>query len=287
MVKIYQAVKTAWFLLFLGVSVTFAQRGVFNSAYKGNLSVELGFSSNRYSNSSLSLTGNEFSLTLNDAQFRQTSSGPQQLNLNALWSNQYKLALGYTIKRGVQVQLNLDNFKYQLINQVLNLDGEVNEGFDAIGGLSGTYNATLVAMDTIGFGFSSNSTKNISIQLNLLQNLFRTKSRVFVVNAVYGFGLGALHTTSSLNFGTTFQNEQSGISGFSAMAHGGLRIEFFRHWYLLPKISGGILAQNNIRMDISDASQRASQKLWVSQMSINIGTVFFLGKKENCDCPHF
>lgn len=285
--EIYQTMKTAWVLLFFLSNVCFAQRGVFNSAYKGNLSMEAGMSSNHYAKSSFSMMGNEFTFTLNNANFNQPYKGIPSPNMRDFLSNQYRFAIGYTVKRGVQLQLGLDNLKYQLVNQRLNIDGYINPGFDLTGGLGGNFSSTYVEMDTIGFRFNTNSTKFISLNLNLLQNLFRLKSRMFVLNAIYGIGLGALHTTSSITFGPAYQNELSGMSGFAAIAHGGIRIEFFRHLYLLPNFSGGVLAQNNIRMDISDASQRASQRLWVSQMSINIGTVFFLGKKENCDCPHF
>ena len=249
--------------------------------------MEAGMSSNQYAKSSLSMMGNEFSFTLNDATFNQPYDGIPSPNMRDLLSNQYRIAIGYTVKRGVQLQLNLDNFQYQLANQRLNMDGYVTPGFDVIGGLAGTFNSTSVEMDTIGFRFSSNSTKLISMNLNLLQNLYRTKSRMFVLNAVYGIGLGALHTTSSVTFGSAYQNERAGMSGFAAMAHGGIRVEFLRHFYILPKLSAGILAQNNIGLDVSDASQKASQTLWVGQMSLNVGTVFFLGKQKNCDCPHF
>jgi len=71
------------------------------------------------------------------------------------------------------------------------------------------------------------------------------------------------------------------------MAQGGIRVEFLRHFYILPKLSAGILVQNNIGLDVSDATQKATHNLWVGQISLNVGTVFFLGKQKNCDCPHF
>lgn len=277
-----------FFLLFLWTSsAVFAQQSVFNSAFKGNLSLEAGLSSNQYAKSSLSLTGNEFSFALNKASFTQPYEGMPVTNLGNLLSSQYRFALGYTVKRGVQVQLKVDNFQYQLANQQLVIDGYITPGFDLTGGLEGTYNSSAVEMDTIGFRFASSSTKAISLNLNLLQNLYRTKSRMFVLNATYGLGIGALHTTSALTFGPAYQNERSGMSGFTALVQGGIRIEFLRHFYVLPNLSAGVLLQNNMRLDVSDATQQATQTLWVGQMSINVGTVFFLGKQKNCDCPHF
>jgi hypothetical protein len=45
--------------------------------------------------------------------------------------------------------------------------------------------------------------------------------------------------------------------------------------------------QKNLRMNATEASQKAQQNLWFGQASISVGTTFFPGKKKNCDCPHF
>jgi len=267
--------------------IGFCQNGVFNSAYKGNLSLEFGASSNKYAPSSVSFLGNDYSFTLNNAQFEQFNAGFSLLRINTYLNSQYKIGIGYTVKRGIQVQLNLDNFQYQLAPQTLNITGNVNPGHDITGGLSGTYNSTPVDLDSIAFRFSSTSTKFISLNLNLIQNLYRTKTRLFVLNAIYGLGLGALNTTTSVVFGPAYQNDLTAMAGFGAFAQGGIRIEFFRHFYVFPKIGGGLLLQNRMKLDVSDVTQKASHNLWTGQMSINVGIVFFLGKKKNCDCPHF
>ena len=59
------------------------------------------------------MMGNEFSFTLNDATFNQPFEGIPSPNMRDLLSNQYRIAIGYTVKRGVQLQLNLDNFQYR------------------------------------------------------------------------------------------------------------------------------------------------------------------------------
>ena len=274
---------TCLFLNFIGL----AQNGVFNSAYKGNLSLEFGASSTKYAPSTVSFLGGEYSFNLTNAQFEQFNAGFKVPPFNSYFKSQYKIGLGYTVKRGIQAQLNLDNFQYQLAPQTLTITGNVNPGYDVSGGLSGSYNSTPVELDSVAFRFSSTSTKFISMNVNLIQNLYRTKTRLFVLNAIYGLGLGVLNTTTSLVFGPAYQNDLTAMAGFGAFAQGGIRIEFFRHFYVFPKIGGGLLLQNRMKLDVSDVTQKASHNLWTGQMSINVGIVFFLGKKKNCDCPHF
>lgn len=278
--------KIVIFLLFLGVSVTFAQRGVFNSAYKGNINLQLGTASTYFQASTLNFSGSKFDFLVQNATLRQPNS--ELVLPSSEWAeNQYKLTVGYTVKRGILLSLNIDNFKYSLTPQELLISGRVAPGYDQLGGLSGIYNNTNVSMDTLGFAFNVSSAKFISTRLEFLQNLYRVKNRMFVINAAYGIGIGVLHSASNMVFGPAEQSKITGFSGLGVNVNVGLRFEFFRHFYMMPLLNGGYLFQRNLRIDISDATQHVRHNVGFGQVSINIGTVFFLGKKENCDCPHF
>jgi hypothetical protein len=286
MVKIHQAMKIVIFLLFLGGSLSLAQRGVFNSAYKGNINLQLGTASTYFQASTLNFSGSKFDFLVQNATLRQPNS--ELVLPSSEWAeNQYKLTVGYTVKRGILLSLNIDNFKYSLTPQELLISGRVAPGYDQLGGLSGIYNNTNVSMDTLGFAFNVSSAKFISTRLEFLQNLYRVKNRMFVINAAYGIGIGVLHSASNMVFGPAEQSKITGFSGLGVNVNVGLRFEFFRHFYMMPLLNGGYLFQRNLRIDISDATQHVRHNVGFGQVSINIGTVFFLGKKENCDCPHF
>ena len=286
MVKIHQAMKIIIFLLFLGGSLSLAQRGVFNSAYKGNINLQLGTASTYFQASTLNFSGSKFDFLVQNATLRQPHS--ELVLPSSEWAeNQYKLTVGYTVKRGILLSLNIDNFKYSLTPQELLISGRVAPGYDQLGGLSGIYNNTNVSMDTLGFAFNVSSAKFISTRLEFLQNLYRVKNRMFVINAAYGIGIGVLHSASNMVFGPAEQSKITGFSGLGVNVNVGLRFEFFRHFYMMTLLNGGYLFQRNLRIDISDATQHVRHNVGFGQVSINIGTVFFLGKKENCDCPHF
>lgn len=278
--------KIVIFLLFLGGSLSLAQRGVFNSAYKGNINLQLGTASTYFQASTLNFFGSKFDFLVQNATLRQPNS--ELVLPSSEWAeNQYKLTVGYTVKRGILLSLNIDNFKYSLTPQELLISGRVAPGYDQLGGLSGIYNNTNVSMDTLGFAFNVSSAKFISTRLEFLQNLYRVKNRMFVINAAYGIGIGVLHSASNMVFGPAEQSKITGFSGLGVNVNVGLRFEFFRHFYMMPLLNGGYLFQRNLRIDISDATQHVRHNVGFGQVSINIGTVFFLGKKENCDCPHF
>lgn len=278
--------KIVIFILFLGGSLSLAQRGVFNSAYKGNINLQLGTASTYFQASTLNFSGSKFDFQVQNATLRQPNS--ELVLPSPEWAeNQYKLTVGYTVKRGILLSLNIDNFKYSLIPQELLISGRVAPGYDQLGGLSGIYNNTNLSMDTLGFAFNVSSAKFISTRLEFLQNLYRVKNRLFVINAAYGIGIGVLHSSSNMVFGPAEQSKITGFSGLGVNVNVGLRFEFFRHFYMMPLLNGGYLFQRNLRIDISDATQHVRHNVGFGQVSINIGTVFFLGKKENCDCPHF
>jgi hypothetical protein len=198
-----------------------------------------------------------------------------------------KLGIGVNIRKYSQVMLGLDNFKYYLSPQVLNLNGSVANNYDQVGGLEGEYSNTLVSTDTLGFGISMNNVRFVSVQWNQLIPLAHYKKHVFGIVGFLGAGIGALHTTSSIDFGPAYQGELSNLSGFGGMLNLGLRMEFFSNFYLFSNLSGGGLFQRNIQTDLSEITQKAFHKMGYGQLSIGLGTTFFPGKKKNCDCPHF
>lgn len=270
------------------VFLVYGQSGSLNSAYKGNLILQLGFSSNYFMNSTLEMKGSTYDFQLDHAKITQPSLGLPKPDFGDVTNTQYKLKIGYNIKRGVLLTFGLDNIKYTLPNQTLTVNGQVASNYDQIGGLSGVFSQKQINMDTLGFGFDVSSAKYIHMEMDLVQNLFRTSKRNFVLNALYGLGVGLLHSNSKFDFGpAAYQNGISGLSGIGVHANAGLRFEFFKYFFIQPNLSGGLLFQNQLKMDVSEVKNVASHRIGFGQTSILCGTILYLNKKKNCDCPHF
>jgi hypothetical protein len=124
----------------------------------------------------------------------------------------------------------------------------------------------------------------VSIELNLMQNLYRTKRRNFVVNAIYGIGAGVLHTNSTFNFGG-FEESKSSLSGFGVNANAGLRFEFFKYFYVQPNLSASFLDQISVRTHQNATKNTASHLFGAFNSSISAGVIIYLKSKKDCDCP--
>lgn len=271
---------------FFGASVL-GQSTIFNSAFKGNFFIQAGSSMQFFNPSTLRFTGNNFDFSLNNARLTSLNRHVGGGNKHAILTSAYSLEVGHNIKRGVMVSANIDQMGYGLNNQTLEVTGSIAPGIDQLSGLPETSNQTLVSMDSIGFNVEISRSNRFSINLNLCQNLYRTTKRGFVLNAVYGFSAGVIHSTSTITFGNALQPSIKSLSGISASANAGLRFEFLRHFYLLTQLSGVLLSNHNIRLDLSDGSQALKGNLLYGQTTVFIGSIFSLKNRKSCDCPKF
>jgi len=272
-------------VLFLATSSQiFAQSYRISSTAKKVVSFHVGTSFNRLSSSTFLMKGNYFDVSFDKAQFGVLK---EKWSIAQYFSSPMKLGIGFNVRKNLQVMVGLDNFKYELTPQVLTVSGSVYPSFDKVGGLSGTYSNTQISMDTIGFRAQMRNVRFITLQINRLVPLVHFKNHSFASVATYGLEFGAIHSDYTINFGSAFQEKLTTLSGLGSAIQLGMRLEFFGRFYLFPSISGGLLMQKNLRMNSTEASQKAQQNLWFGQASISVGTTFFPGKKKNCDCPHF
>lgn len=272
-------------VLFLATSSQiFAQSYRISSTAKKVVSFHVGTSFNRFLPSTFSMKGNYFDVSFDKAQFGALK---EKWSIAQYFSSPMKLGIGFNVRKNLQVMVGLDNFKYELTPQVLTVSGSVYPSFDKVGGLSGTYSNTQISMDTIGFRAQMRNVRFITLQINRLVPLVHFKNHSFASVATYGLEFGAIHSDYTINFGSAFQEKSTTLSGLGSAIQLGMRLEFFGRFYLFPSISGSLLMQKNLRMNSTEASQKAQQNLWFGQASISVGTTFFPGKKKNCDCPHF
>ncbi|MBM3164275.1 MAG: hypothetical protein FJZ80_02330 [Bacteroidetes bacterium] len=270
------------FLLFS--STLFSQSYRISSTAKNVISAHAGHSFNRFLPSRFTLQGNEFDLTLNHAQFDPIK---EKWTFSRYLTSPFKLGLGWNIRKNFQIMLEVDNFKYLLAKQVLQVSGTVAPFYDQLGGLSGNYLNTPVDMDTVGFGINMQNIRLISLNFQRLRPLVHYKNHSFAAVASYGIGLGFLQSSYSVNFGSAIQEDIASLSGMAGGLNLGMRLEFFGVFYLMSSLTGGLMVHKNLRLSLTESNQKAQQNLWFGQASISVGTIFFPGKKKNCDCPHF
>ena len=257
-----------------------------NSAYAGNINFSLGFGSNFYSHSTLKFSGSGYNFSLKKVGLWQNSPAFSIPDFSKLLSNQYAISVGYNIRRGVNLSLGIDRLKYGIKpGQSVFLNGYVSSEMDTVSNLSGQYTNELINLDSARIQFGSDVGMSfVSIELNLMQNLYRTKRRNFVVNAIYGIGAGVLHTNSTFNFGG-FEESKSSLSGFGVNANAGLRFEFFKYFYVQPNLSASFLDQISVRTHQNATKNTVSHLFGAFNSSISAGFIIYLKSKKDCDCP--
>lgn len=257
-----------------------------NSTFAGNFNFSIGLGSNFYSKSNLKFSGSGYDFSLDDVALWQNSPAFSMPDFSKLLSNQYAIRVGYNFRRGVNLSLGIDRLKYGIKpGQSVFLNGYVSSEMDTVSNLSGQYTDELINLDSARIQFGSNlGVSFVSVQLNLLQNLYRTKRRNLVINASYGIGLGALYTNSTFNFGG-FQESQRSLSGLGVVANAGLRFEFFKYFYLQPNLSAAFLDQIGVYTHQNAAKNNVSHFFGAFNSSISAGIIVYLKSKKDCDCP--
>ena len=257
-----------------------------NSTFAGNFNFSIGLGSNFYSKSNLKFSGSGYDFSLDDVALWQNSPAFSMPDFSKLLSNQYNISVGYNIRRGVNLSLGIDRLKYGIKpGQSVFLNGYVSSEIDTVSNLSGQYTDELINLDSARIQFGSDVGMSfVSIELNLMQNLYRTKRRNFVVNAIYGIGAGVLHTNSTFNFGG-FEESKSSLSGFGVNANAGLRFEFFKYFYVQPNLSASFLDQISVRTHQNATKNTVSHLFGAFNSSISAGFIIYLKSKKDCDCP--
>ena len=257
-----------------------------NSAYAGNVNFSVGLGSNFYSNSTLKFIGSGYNFSLEKVGLWQNSPAFSMPDFSKMLSNQYAISVGYNIRRGVNISLGIDRFKYGIKpNQSVYLTGFVSSEVDTVSNLSGQYTDELINLDSARIQFGSDVGMSfVNFELNLIQNLYRTKRRNFVVNAIYGIGAGVLHTNSTFNFGGFEENKRS-LSGFGVNANAGLRFEFFKYFYLQTNLSATFLDQISVHTHQNAVKNMVSHFFGAYNTSISAGFILYLKSKKDCDCP--
>ena len=257
-----------------------------NSTFAGNFNFSIGLGSNFYSKSNLKFSGSGYDFSLDDVGLWQNSPAFSMPDFSKLLSNQYAISVGYNIRRGVNLSLGIDRLKYGIKpGQSVFLNGYVSSEMDTVSNLSGQYTDELINLDSARIQFGSDVGMSfVNIELNFMQNLYRTKRRNFVVNAIYGIGAGVLHTNSTFNFGG-FEESKSSLSGFGVNANAGLRFEFFKYFYLQPNLTAAFLDQIGVYTHQNAAKNKVSHFFGAFNTTISAGVIVYLKSKKDCDCP--
>ena len=200
---------------------------------------------------------------------------------------QFNARIGYYFKDHWAISLGYDHMKYIFADQnhVL-LSGEIEPGVDD--NWSGIYNSEPVVTDRNSFHYENSDGLNyIRFELTRTDQLVKFGDRDwFAVSTNVGISAGGILSFNDFKFGGEEDIRTISLSGYGVSAHLGLRLEFFRHFFLQSDLMGGFHHQVKVRTRPLDPSSYARQAYGLTMFDTVLGFFIYIRSKNGCDsCP--
>lgn len=263
-----------------------------NSTAPGTLYFYWGYNRSYYTHSDIRFAGANYDFKLKNAvAFDRPDPFRADVYLNPkkITVPQYNARIGYYFKDKWALSLGVDHFKYVLAdrNEVL-LDGFIGAGIDT--NWAGTYSDQPVVTNRELFHYENTNGVNF-IRAELTRSFMLLElgqQRQLVFTAHLGASTGPILTYSDLNFEQLHTFATPSISGYGLSVNGGLRAEFFKHFFLQINSGLGMIHLTHVRTRPDDRNAFARQIFGYSEYNIAAGALFYLHPKNGCDsCPHW
>jgi hypothetical protein len=280
--------------------IAFTLSGLFSMAQNGNtkdpngkgaLYVHWGYNRTGYTKSDLRIVGPGYDLTMKNAKAHDNPypfSAENYFSPARLTIPQFNLRIGYNYKKNWSISFGYDHMKYLFANgNQVNLHGHVDPGVDTVTNFSGNYNGEAYSSNRNTFHYeNSNGLNYIRFELTHTKNIFSLgRKGQFGLSSQAGVATGFIFSVNDLNFAGQHDMSTYSISGYGVSAHAGLRLEFFKHFYIQPNVSGGFLHQLHVRTRPEDRNAYARQSFGYYEYNFVVGGIFYLKGAEDCDCP--
>ena len=275
------------FLPFLGAS----QKTSKDSQAKRAMFVYWGYNRSFYTDSKISFfgPGYDFSLAGVQATDRPSPEFITYVDPSTLTVPQFNARIGFNFKKKWALSFGYDHMKYVIVHgPTYLLSGKINPLIDPISNWSGDYNAEPVTTDESTLHYENTNGMNyIRAEISHIDKLVRA-SNAFAIYSVSGLGAGLVLNYNDFTFAGEKSMTTLSMSGVGASAHLGLRLEFFRHFFLQANNSVGFLYQHRVKTRGNDPYAYARQSLGYFQSDIVLGGIFYLRPKDNCNtCPNW
>lgn len=241
---------------------------------RGRLFGSWGYNRSTYGRSTIRFWGDgyDFKIIKAVAKDRQTKFDPKvYFNPSLVTIPQYNLRIGYYFTNHLSLTLNVDHMKYVLDNsQVAAVDGYVDSS--ASQEWAGTYDSKkLMKLSSEFIGYEHTDGLNVvSLELDYNDLFYETYNRRFAVDLIAGVGLGATIPKTNAVLFNKFGNDAFHLSGGGITANVGLKLFFFKHFFLHPTAKTGLLFMPNVATNGLE-NDRASQNISFFQWNFTVG----------------
>lgn len=263
-----------------------------NSTAAGTLYFYWGYNRSYYTQSDIRFVGENYDFKLkNVVAYDRPDKFSARLYFNpaTITVPQYNARIGYYFKDKWALSFGVDHFKYVMAdeNHVL-LDGFIGDGVDT--NWTGNYNDEPVVTDRDLFHYeNTNGVNFLRFELTRSFNIYEIgKERQLALTAHLGVSTGPMLTFNDLNFEQVHTFATPSISGYGLSLNGGLRLEFFRHFFVQMNSGLGFIHLTHVRTRPDDRDAFARQRFGYSEYNLAAGVLLYLRPKNGCDsCPQW
>jgi hypothetical protein len=257
---------------------------------QGTLFGYWGYNRSGYTKSNLRFVGPGYDFTLQGAI---ANDNPEKFNAsvyfnpNKITIPQFNARIGYYFKDHWAISLGYDHMKYILAdNNQVNLSGTIDASVGAQ--WEGTYSAEPITTNKKLFHYENSDGLNyLRFELTRTDMLFNVGGNEwFAVSSNLGVGTGGLLSFNDFKFAGEEDIRTVSLSGYALSAHVGVRLEFFRHFFIQPTFSGGMNHQVKVRTRLNDPSSYARHAYGYIMFDTAIGFLLYVRPTNACDsCP--
>lgn len=259
---------------------------------RGTLWGYWGYNRTRYTNSDIRFVGPGYDFTMADSKAHDEQailSSNNYLRLSNLTVPQFNIRMGYYFRDNWSISLGYDHFKYIFAdNNEVFLSGQIDPGVDEVSNWSGTYDAEPIVTDRKLFHYENSDGMNfIRLELTRTDTWVRLGNKdQFKISTNLGWSVGSILSFNDLRFAGIDSRRTISMSGVGTALHISPRFEFFRHIFIQPTLSGGLIRQGRVKTRPNNASSYVQQSFAYGEFNTVVGFFAYLRPKNGCDsCP--
>lgn len=263
-----------------------------NSTAAGTFFFYWGYNRSYYTHSNIRFVGPDYDFKLKEvvATDRPDKFKPSvYFNPTTITVPQYNARIGYYFRDKWALSFGVDHFKYVMAdhNHVL-INGFIGAGVDT--NWAGNYHDQAAVTDRNLFHYeNTNGVNFLRFELTRSFRLYElgTKRQLALV-ANLGASTGGILTFNDLNFGQRHTFATPSISGYGLSLNGGLRLEFFKHFFMQLNTGLGFIHLTHVRTRPDDRNSFAKQAFGYSEYNAAAGFLLYLRSKNGCNtCPQW
>ncbi len=240
---------------------------------KGRFYIYWGWNQDAFSRSNIHLKGNDYNFTLSGirAADRPTGFDPKiYFNPGVFTIPQYNFRVGYFVGKRWNISFGVDHMKYVMQNnQEAWIDGHISTPESSF---QGVYNRSRIVVSPELLTFEHTDGLNyVNLEARYHYPLY--ESRPLQVSFLNGAGAGMLIPKTNSQLLMKPRNDQFHVAGYGLGAVTGIRVGFYRYFFVQSELKGGFIHMPDI-LTSPDPHDRASQKFWFGQVNIVFGSSF-------------